>query len=164
MKVVLSNIFVAIGFAPQDFSRLIRKVDELTPSLGTQVVMQIGHTQHEPKHAEWFSFAPSLSDHIQNADLVISHGGMTIIEAVQAGKPVIVVPRRARYNEHYSDHQVEIAEAFAQHPAVKVVYDVDELEEAIGRVCQNAKAVEFDDASRMRLVNKLREFVQANSK
>lgn len=164
MKAVFSNIFVTVGHGSQDFSRLIRKMDELTPHLGARVVMQIGYTKHEPKHAEYFRFTPSILEYIRSADLVISHGGMTVIEVVRAGKPVIVVPRRVQYKEAINDHQIEVAEAFAQHQAVETVYDVDELEEAIGLVAHKAKVVEFDDSNRMRLVDKLRGFVQANSK
>ena len=160
MKAALSNIFVTVGSASQDFSRLIRKMDELTPNLGAKVVMQIGYTKYEPKNAEHFRFAPSLSDYIRHADLVISQGGMTPIEVIRAAKPVIVVPRQSKYGEVINDHQCEFARALAKKRGVAVVYDVDELQEAIGRVGHKVSTFELDDSNRVRLVNKLREFVQ----
>ena len=164
MKVAFSNIFVTVGTMPDGFPRLIRRIDELASGLGARIVMQIGHTQYEPQHAQWFRFTDSLQPYIQNTDLVISHGAMTVIEAIREGKPVIVVPRRAHYGEHLNDHQVEFAEALAQHPALEVVYDVDGLKEAIGRIGHEAGDFQFDDSNRIRLVSKLREFVQEISK
>jgi UDP-N-acetylglucosamine transferase subunit ALG13 len=159
MQAVLFNILVATGTG-LDFSRLVHKMDELTPHLGARVVIQIGNAKYEPQHAESFRFADSLRDYIRNADLVVSHGAMIAIEAIQAGKSVIVVPRQARYKEHIDDHQVEFAQCIARHPAVEVVYDVNRLEEAIGRARHKAHILEFDDSNRLRLLDTLREFVQ----
>ncbi len=59
-----------------------------------------------------FRFLPSISEQIQEADLVIGHcGAGTVIETLRAGKKLIVVPNRTLMN----DHQTELADALAQH-------------------------------------------------
>jgi|TARA_B100000315_G_scaffold109106_1_gene100118 UDP-N-acetylglucosamine transferase subunit ALG13 len=160
MKEVLPDIFVTVGFHT-GFLRLVRKIDELAPKLGAKVVMQIGNSSYQPKNTEFFRFAPSLHNYINKADLVISHGAMTVIEAIRASKPVIIVPRQARYGEHINDHQVEFSETLETHPAVEVVHDVNRLEVAIQQISRKFIVVKFDDSNRIRLVRALREFVRA---
>ncbi|NIC04152.1 glycosyltransferase [Billgrantia bachuensis] len=47
------------------------------------------------------------------ADLVVTHAGMgNIIACLEAGKPIMMLPRRASLGEHRNDHQMDTAEAF----------------------------------------------------
>jgi UDP-N-acetylglucosamine transferase subunit ALG13 len=52
-----------------------------------------------------------MDKYIEQADLVIAHGGVgTIFSAIKKGKKVIAVPRLEKYGEHINDHQIEICE------------------------------------------------------
>ncbi len=158
MKVEFSRIFVTVGFGP-DFSRLIRKVDQIAPRLTSQITMQIGSTEYEPRHVPYFRFASSISEYIEASDLVISHGGITLVEIIRSGKPVVVVPRQKQYREHINDHQVEFVRTLVGMPGVKIVYDVKDLEEAIASF--DSTQVDFDDANRIRLVKRLHGFLRS---
>ncbi|GET90638.1 glycosyltransferase family 28 protein, putative [Leishmania tarentolae] len=59
---------------------------------------------------EAFSYRPHLDTVIRGAALIITHAGAgTILEGLQAQRPLVVVPNR----ELMSDHQLELAEALA---------------------------------------------------
>ncbi|EDQ93015.1 uncharacterized protein MONBRDRAFT_13897 [Monosiga brevicollis MX1] len=59
---------------------------------------------------ETFDFKPSLQQEILNADLVIGHAGAgTILETLEAGKPMIIVVNE----ELMHNHQIELAQAMA---------------------------------------------------
>ena len=50
---------------------------------------------------------------MQEARIIVTHGGDTVLEAVSRAVPVVLVPRRQVYGECIDDHQVELAEALS---------------------------------------------------
>lgn len=110
-------IFVAVGTQKFSFNRLLKKVDELIEcgEITEEVFCQIGNSDYLPQHYEYKAFLDKdeFASHISSADTVITHSGVaTIIESIKQNKPVIVVPRLAKYGEHVDDHQLQIAESF----------------------------------------------------
>lgn len=66
------------------------------------------------------------------ADVVLSHGGAgTIINALLGKKPLLVVPRLARFGEHTNDHQLDLAKALEGGGKVLAVYDIGDLEKKL---------------------------------
>lgn len=60
-----------------------------------------------------------MKNEMASADSVICHAGVgTIMTALKAGHTPVVVPRRARYDEHVDDHQLDIATRFAERSLV----------------------------------------------
>jgi len=127
-----------------EFTRLIRKMDEVAGRLDEEVVMQIGSVPYEPQNAKHFShtsYQESLS-YFQNASLVIGHGGAgTILNALRFQVPIIVVPRRHHYGEHVDDHQVELAQRLVGNELIKVVYDIEDLESAVREMLDRGEKV-----------------------
>lgn len=125
-------IFVTVGSHYQGFDRLIKKMDEIAGRTDEKVIMQIGHTNYKPVNAEYFDFVDDFSKIEQlnwEARVVVSHAGAgSILTALKLGRPVIVVPRLKKYNEHMDDHQLEIAEAMSSIKGVISVNDVQEIE------------------------------------
>ena len=73
-------------------------------------------------------------DRLQSARLIVAHAGMgTILSAAEMGKPVIVMPRRSKFNEHRTDHQQDTATEMARLSNVTVVGDGEALHEALDR-------------------------------
>ena len=73
-----------------------------------------------------------FSEMIGKADLLIVHSGVgTIITGLKNKKPVVVFPRKVEYGEHVDNHQLEIAEAFAEKNLVLLCNDEKQLLEAI---------------------------------
>jgi UDP-N-acetylglucosamine transferase subunit ALG13 len=62
------------------------------------------------------------------ADAIVAHAGIgTILTALELGKPVLVMPRRAKFGEHRNDHQLATARRFAELGRVSVAFDETEL-------------------------------------
>ena len=96
-------IFVTVGTQGQ-FNRLIRTVDEWAGSRGrTNVFAQTGQSDYRPKHirSKPFIDPTEFRKRVETASLVIAHAGMgSIITALELGKRIIVMPRRAKLGEH----------------------------------------------------------------
>ena len=98
-------IFVTVGAG--DFNSLIQAMDELAPALiaaGEQVLLQIGHGAFVPQHADHFRFAPSLEPYFDQADVIVSHGGIGVVtEVLRKGKRLVGVSNHDRYDDHQDD-------------------------------------------------------------
>ncbi len=119
-------IFVAIGTT--EFSSLIKAVDDLIPTLGEEVVMQIGRSEYEPKNCEFFRYVPSLDPYYERASIVISHGGLGILtEVMERGIPLVSVDDKNQPDEH----QQQLLTVFAEEKYLVWCRDEDKLMEAI---------------------------------
>lgn len=69
---------------------------------------------------------------LESARLIVAHAGMgTILSASELGKPVILMPRRAKFNEHRNDHQLDTANEMKRLSNVTVVDDGEALHQAL---------------------------------
>jgi len=160
-------IFVTIGSAVKgiEFTRLIKKMDDIAGKIDDEVVMQIGTVPYEPQHAKYFrytSYQENLS-YFQKASLVIGHGGTgTILNALKFKIPIVVVPRRHHYGEHVDDHQVELAQRLVGNELIKVVYELEELESAVKEMMERGKKVDKGKTypERDALIKTLKDFVE----
>jgi UDP-N-acetylglucosamine transferase subunit ALG13 len=130
-------IFVTVG-GQLPFERLVRAVDAWAASRGrSDVFVQTGGGAYQPEHAR---FAASLAPvdfraALGEARAVVAHAGMgTILSALELGKPLLVLPRRARYHETRNDHQVETARRFAARGMLTAAFEEDELAGLLDRV------------------------------
>jgi len=131
-------IFLILGTQKFQMNRLTELVDNLVAEgrLDMPVVAQIGQSDYEPENFKFHRFLDKaeFDKHIAEADLIITQGGVgAIMTALKCRKPVIVVPRLAKYGEHVDDHQREIAGAFAKKGFVLCYNDGDDLLELIKR-------------------------------
>lgn len=150
-------IYVTASGVPLAFRRLIEKMDKIAADLEEEVIIQGGY-DYAAKNATYHKYFPrrQADKHIQNARLIVSHAGIgTIINALQYRKPIIIIPRLKKYNEHFNDHQLEIAEALRERKGIKVIYDVEELEDSLS-------FSERPDigAGRKRLINTIKSYVE----
>lgn len=123
-----SFIFATVGTAP--FPRLVKKMDEISRILNERIIMQIGKTDYKPRNMEYFDFADydTIKELNRNAKIVISHAGIgSIITALEAGTPLIVVPRLRKYGELIDDHQLEIARVLKEQKLADVSYDIGDI-------------------------------------
>jgi len=161
-------IYVTVGKHSQAFDRLVRKIDEIAPSLGEEVVMQTGVSAYMPVNARYFSsiFFREAEQFIQQARLVVSHAGAgTIMLARKHSIPLIIVPRRKRFNEHFTDHQMELCQVLSEEKRenLYVVYDLDRIEETIRHVLDCGKApVSFNSNGRDKILHEIKIFLNGN--
>jgi beta-1,4-N-acetylglucosaminyltransferase len=159
-------IFVTVGNDFRDFSRLIKKVDKMAPSIDHEIVIQRGYSRYCPKNTKYFDFVPfnTAFEYIRGAELVVSHGGFgTIILCKKYGVPIIILPRRKRYGEHMNDHQVEIARVLEEkrEEGIHVIYEEDQLEKKIVEVLKNKeRQTPAENAGRERLIKTIQEFIE----
>ena len=128
------STFVSVGNATQPFPRLLDAIAKLAPSLPQPVTVQTGCNTFASSTCRSVNFLSmeSFTAHIREAELLILHAGAgTVINAMQAGKLPIVVPRRACYGELVDDHQLGFARALAAVGKVVVVEDMRQLTDAV---------------------------------
>lgn len=123
-------IFVTVG-AQMPFDRLIKAVDQWAHERGREdVFAQIGLTNYRPENIQWTAFLSTeeFNQRYKAASVIIAHAGTgSIITALQLGKPILIVPRRASLRETRNDHQVATAEQFRRFDSVVVALDEKEL-------------------------------------
>lgn len=123
-------IFVTVG-AQMPFDRLVKTVDQWASDHGRDdVFAQIGPTDYRPSSIQWTRFLDprEFKRRFEAARVIVAHAGTgSIITALQLGKPIIVMPRRARLRETRNDHQVATAEQFRRFGSVVVAWDENEL-------------------------------------
>ena len=97
-------IFVTIGTHPDQFDRLIRRIDEIAPKIKEEIIVQRGFTRYVPKNIKYFEFTDEMDKYYKKARIVIAQSATSLIEFIlKYGKPVITVPREAKYKEHIND-------------------------------------------------------------
>lgn len=127
-------IFVTVGTGPSGFDRLIRMVDDIATDLDGSFRVQIGNGEYVPENVDWFRFMPDseILELYCEASVVVAHAGAgTILTALSHESPVVLVPRRERYDDVFDDHQLELTNALSGRKDVFVVTETDDLKTAI---------------------------------
>ena len=156
-------VFVAVGTQKFQFNRLLKAVDDLVEQghLEGEVFAQIGHSDYVPRNYAYKDFI-SKDDFqacIDRCDLLITHSGVaTIIAGLKQGKPVVVVPRLAKFGEHVDDHQFQIAESFSTKNLLLMCKEHDNLAEIV----TDAKMHAFAEyvSQRTRVLTTIREYLE----
>ena len=125
------------------FDRMVQAVDQwAADNSRDDVCAQIGATAYVPKHIQWSATIDpgEFAQRIADADAVVAHAGTgTILTALEAGTPILVMPRRAALLETRNDHQVATAERFLEMGRVAVAMDEHELPGMLDQI-SNLKA------------------------
>lgn len=121
--------FLTVG-TQLPFDRLVKHVDAWARARSANVYAQVGPTEFEPRfitavrRLEPRDFGVKMRE----ATAVISHAGMgTILTALQLGKPIVVMPRLAKFKEHRNDHQLATAKQLIGRPGILVAMNEEEL-------------------------------------
>jgi UDP-N-acetylglucosamine transferase subunit ALG13 len=129
-------IFVTVG-AQMPFDRMVHAVDEWARARGRDdVFAQIGASEAPPRYVRWAKFLdpPDFLAMYRAAELVVAHAGTgSILQAMELGRPVLVMPRRAALRETRNDHQIATAERFHAMGRVPVAWDERDLVEQLDR-------------------------------
>jgi UDP-N-acetylglucosamine transferase subunit ALG13 len=159
-------IFVTVG-TQLPFDRLVGAVDAWAADGDRDVFAQIGPSSLVPAHLQHARFVPPAEcrERMRAADAIVAHAGMgTILSALELGKPLIVLPRRAALGEHRNEHQLATARRFAELGSVAVAFHEDELAARLDAL--TAAPAASEDAGRIspyasdRLVSAVRAFIE----
>ena len=156
-------IFVAVGTQKFPFNRLLKGIDDLIEQgrLEGDVFAQIGHSDYVPRNYKYKDFLSKddFQSCISGCEVLITHSGVaTIIAGMKMEKPVVVVPRFARYAEHVDDHQLQIAESFSDKNLVLMCKNMDELD----GIVQEARTHTFSKyvSQKERIVKTIRDYLE----
>ncbi len=127
-------IFASVG-SMLPFDRFTRAVDEWAGAHPeTQVFLQIGKGDFEPRHAE-FARIVTPADYtrrVRDARLFVAHAGMgSILQALEAGTPILITPRDPARKEITNDHQAATVMNFGDRQGITVAATIEALPEAI---------------------------------
>lgn len=155
-------IFVTVGTHPQQFNRLLKKIDELIEkkTIKDKVFAQIGHSSYVPKNFEFKKMMGlnEFNECMKKADIIITHGGEgSIGNALQLNKKTIIVPRLQKFGEHTNDHQLELTKAVEEEKRAIAVYNIEDLGKALNNI-KSFEARKFD--KERKIIKFLEEFVK----
>lgn len=154
-------ILGTVGTHTAPFNRLVRALDAYAARSPEEVVIQIGSSTYEPRHAAWFRMTTSeeMLTKMARSRVVVTHAADSMLEALRLRKPVIAVPRQRRFGEHIDDHQVDLARALAATGAVVHLEDLSAMAERLSDLATVSDAWEARSDARWRLVTAVRQAI-----
>jgi exopolysaccharide biosynthesis glucuronosyltransferase PssE len=145
------------------FDRMVRAVDEWAKANDRDdVFAQIGSTDYIPEHIQWAATIEPGEFHrrIKEANAVVAHAGTgTILNALELGTPILVMPRRAALLETRNDHQVATAQRFLEMGKVAVAMDETELPTMLDEVSDLTAGGVISSQASPELLKALSDFV-----
>ena len=157
-------IFVTVG-GQLPFDRLVHAVDQwASEQQRADVFAQIGKAASPPNHIQWQRLLspPDFQAKAREAQVIIAHAGMgSILTALDFGKPIVIMPRRAHLGEHRNDHQWATVEHLSKDVGVVVAADEDELVDQLGRLNELRSPTEKRSQEYTRLLDFLRGAIES---
>lgn len=162
-------IFVSVG-SMLPFERLVEGMDAWAAAHPDEpVAIQIGNGTYEPRHAEWLRIMPpgEYRRRVREARLFVAHAGMgSIISAIEAARPLLMLPRLKRLGEHNTDHQLHTAASIGARPGLHVVQSIEEMHRRIDALLADggeppAPIAPFAEPA---LIERVRGFIHAGAR
>lgn len=163
-------IFLTIG-SHEPFDRLVRAVDHwVSTRPEAKVFGQItgpSPEQYLPQNFPWVAklSAADYQATVAGADFLVAHAGMgSIISALMAKKPIVVLPRRGHMMETRNDHQFATVARLRAIPGIFVALTEDDLPAQMDAVWARHSAIDTAALSPFadeRLISALRETIMA---
>lgn len=156
-------IFVTVG-TQIPFDRLVRTVDEWAGACRrSDVFAQIGKDGYQPLHfpaVELLSPA-EFRQRLSHAQVVVSHAGMgTILTVLEAGLPLVVMPRQQRLGEVRNEHQRSTIARLQNLRSITVARDETELRRVLETIDQLSGGEKRPIRAAEPLLQRITEFVR----
>lgn len=156
-------IFVTVGHQTP-YDRLVRLVDRWAEKNGRRdVFAQIGGGEYRPQQFAYAQFLePAEFDrHLRECTALVGHAGTgSIIQALLIGKPMLVLPRLARFNETRNDHQVGTALHFAEAAQILMAQDDADFVRQLDDVEAFRPHSLIGGAASPQLIAEIRQFIE----
>lgn len=160
-------ILVTVG-TDMPFDRMVRVVDDWAgQQRRSDVFAQIGNTKWRPAHIPFSQFIEPdrFADLLRQATAIVAHAGMgTILSALSAGKPIIVMPRRASLGEQRNEHQLATANRLLQLGKVEVAFDEPELQKRLVALDRLGSKPRIGPCASEELVTSIQQFIHGTSR
>lgn len=154
-------IFVTVG-SQTPFDRLIEAIDRWSATASESVIAQIGAGSYIPQHMQWTrELRPAdFRRHVFESQLVIAHAGMgTILTALELGRPILVMPRKAALGETRNDHQFATCDRFGEAGFMTVAADESQLVRQLNDLPPLNASEPICSHASLRLLSTVREFI-----
>lgn len=156
-------IFATVG-TQVPFDRMICAIDSwAVKRCRDDVFAQIGPSTYKPLRLRAVqSIDPAeFRNKVNEAHVVVAHAGMgSIITAMELGKPILVMPRRADLREHRNDHQLATARHFLAQGRISVAFDEQEMIEKLDQLDRLSTADRLSPQASPQLIDALRTFIE----
>jgi len=156
-------IFVTVG-SMLPFDRMVAAVDRLVPAFPGQTFRaQIGETALTPVNMAFDRRLPAkaFAEAVAASTLIIAHAGMgSILTAAEAGKPIVVMPRRLADGEILTDHQLATARRLGERPGIYLAMDESELNQAIAAaLADGGQSAGLASRAPAPFINRIKDFI-----
>lgn len=147
------------------FDRLVRAVDELALRLDEPIFGQIGSkAEYEPRNFEYCrTMRPTeFEEKFRSARLILSHAGIgTVLSSRKHGKPIVIVPRLAKFGEHRNDHQLATCAQLRNKQGIYVAPELETLFDILSAPTLDVPLHGVISADRAQLVDGIRGFTRS---
>jgi len=129
-------IFVTVG-SELAFDRMLSVIDTWAAECKEDVVAQIGPSELCPAYIRYKQFLSpdEFNQHVRDCSVMVAHAGMgSILTAMQQCRPIIIMPRRVKFLETRSDHQVATAEQLKHRAGIYAAMNESELKEQLEKI------------------------------
>lgn len=155
-------IFVTVG-TQLPFDRMVSAVDAWAAHAGRDdVIAQVGQSSYKARAIRTVVSLPpaEFQQTFAAASLIVAHAGLgTILSALELGKPIIVMPRRATLQEHRNDHQLATADRFADRQGVAVVHDEKAMAARLDAMESLGVGERIESSASPGLIEAIRDFI-----
>ncbi|QPM92553.1 glycosyltransferase [Pseudooceanicola algae] len=122
-------IFLTLG-TQLPFDRLVEAVDNAVDGLDEEIFGQIGKSGYKPKNMQVTDYMTprEFNDRFAAARVIVAHAGIgSILSGFNAGKPLVIMARRAELGEHRNDHQLATVAQMQRIPGIHVAETTEDL-------------------------------------
>jgi len=158
-------IFITVG-TQLPFDRMVRAVDEWAGRSGRRDVFgQIGPSSYRAHHIQTVQFlgADECRQRLEQADVVVAHAGMgSVISALELGKPIVVMPRRAEFGEHRNDHQLATARWLSSNDRIATAFDDGELCRKLEQLVRLRGSTPIASHASPELIRSIQDFINSS--
>ncbi|MCX7300646.1 MAG: glycosyltransferase [Rhodobacterales bacterium] len=159
-------IFATVG-TQLPFDRMLSALDDWAArNISMPVLAQTGASARSFRNLKAIPRVDqrTYAETMEKARVVVAHAGMgTILSAAEAGKRLILMPRRAELGEHRNDHQLATAEEMSVLSNVTVVHDAKALWDTLDAVLEAGAdltpALTLSAGAQPRLINTIQDFI-----
>ncbi len=142
-------MLVTVGTDHHLINRLMDWVDEYATSRTGQArfVVQYGYSRApraENVEATQMLGFEAFQELLRTADVLLTPGPTTIMEALEYGLRGICVPRELARDEHVDNNQVDVARYFASEGKIELPEGRDELFALLDKAIENPSTYRFD--------------------
>jgi len=148
------------------FDRLIAVMDDWAarhPQI--DLFAQIGDGRYVPRHMPYLRMEDRAGflRRLNGASLVVAHAGIgTILDATALSKPMVLMPRLARWGEHTTDHQTQTVGHLGGRPGIAICQRGSDMSGCIRAVRgTSSRPADFSDVAPADFIARLRQALLA---